>query len=84
MPDLLAELEWRGLVHHATRDLHAHLAAGGRTVYCGFDPTAPSLHLGHLVQILTLRRFVTSLSPDDERALRAALDVEPTGTAHTG
>ena len=57
MPDLLAELEWRGLVHHATRDLHAHLAAGRRTVYCGFDPTAPSLQLGNLMPVMLLRHF---------------------------
>jgi len=55
MPDLVAELEWRGLVHHATRDLHAHLAAGRRTVYCGFDPTAPSLQLGNLMPIMLLK-----------------------------
>ena len=57
MPDLLVELEWRGLVHHATRDLHAHLAAGRRTVYCGFDPTAPSLQLGNLMPVMLLRHF---------------------------
>jgi len=57
MPDLLAELEWRGLVHHATRDLRAHLAAGRRTVYCGFDPTAPSLQLGNLMPVMLLRHF---------------------------
>jgi tyrosyl-tRNA synthetase len=33
------------------------LAAGPVTLYCGFDPTAPSLHVGHLVQVLTVRRF---------------------------
>jgi len=57
MPDLLAELEWRGFIHHATRDLAAHLAAGRRTVYCGFDPTAPSLQLGNLMPIMLLRHF---------------------------
>jgi tyrosyl-tRNA synthetase len=57
MPDLVAELEWRGLVHHATRDLHAHLAAGRRTAYCGFDPTAPSLQLGNLMPIMLLKHF---------------------------
>ena len=57
MSDLVAELEWRGLVHHATRDLHAHLAAGRRTVYCGFDPTAPSLQLGNLMPVMLLRHF---------------------------
>src|SRR5437588_12915069 len=57
MPDLLAEVAWRGLVHHATRDLRAHLAAGRRTVYCGFDPTAPSLQLGNLMPVMLLRHF---------------------------
>src|SRR3989440_12164242 len=57
MPDVFAELEWRGFIHHATRDLAAHLAAGQRTLYCGFDPTAPSLQLGNLMPIMLLRHF---------------------------
>ena len=57
MPDLLAELEWRGFVHQHTRELGAHLAAGRRTLYCGFDPTAPSLQLGNLMPIMLLRQF---------------------------
>src|SRR5947209_12602306 len=57
MSDLVAELEWRGFVHHATRDLAAHLAAGRRTLYCGFDPTTPSLQLGNLMPIMLLRHF---------------------------
>src|SRR5213594_2926184 len=57
MSDLLAELEWRGFIHHATRDLAAHLAAGRRTLYCGFDPTAPSFQLGNLMPIMLLRHF---------------------------
>ena len=53
------ELVWRGLVHVSTdqaalRDL---LAAPPITYYCGFDPTAPSLHLGNLVQLLVMRRL---------------------------
>src|SRR6476660_6330395 len=56
---ILDELEWRGLVAQSTdRDaLAAELAAGIVTVYSGFDPTAASLHAGHLVPLLTLRRF---------------------------
>ncbi|TAK71213.1 MAG: tyrosine--tRNA ligase [Actinomycetota bacterium] len=56
---MLAELHWRDLVAQSTdrEALAAELAAGPVTVYCGFDPTAPSLHLGNLAQILTLRRF---------------------------
>src|SRR5438094_8255734 len=57
MPDLLAELKWRGFVHQQTRELDAHLAAGRRTLYCGFDPTAPSLQLGNLMPIMLLRQF---------------------------
>ncbi len=56
---ILDELEWRGLIAQSTdRDaLAAALAAGPVTVYSGFDPTAPSLHAGHLIPLLTLRRF---------------------------
>lgn len=57
MSDLFAELEWRGFVQEATRGLAAHLAGGGRTLYCGFDPTAPSLQLGNLVPLMLLRQF---------------------------
>lgn len=57
--DILGELDWRGLIAQSTdRDaLASDLAAGPVTVYSGFDPTAPSLHAGHLVPLLTLRRF---------------------------
>jgi tyrosyl-tRNA synthetase len=57
--NILDELEWRGLIAQST-DLDAlrrDLADGVLTMYAGFDPTAPSLHAGHLVQLLTLRRF---------------------------
>ncbi|OJV59459.1 MAG: tyrosine--tRNA ligase [Cellulomonas sp. 73-145] len=59
MTSVLDELTWRGLVAQTTdRDaLGAALAAGPVAVYCGFDPTAPSLHIGNLVQILTIRRL---------------------------
>ncbi len=56
---LLDDLEWRGLVAHST-DLDAlRTALGEQSVrfYVGFDPTAPSLHLGNLVQIITARRL---------------------------
>lgn len=56
---ILDELNWRGLIAQST-DLDAlagQLAAGPVTVYSGFDPTAPSLHAGHLVPLLTLRRL---------------------------
>ena len=53
------ELVWRGLVHVSTDQeaLRALLAGDPITYYCGFDPTAPSLHLGNLVQLLTMRRL---------------------------
>ncbi len=56
---ILNELGWRGLVAQST-DLDAladELRRGPMTVYAGFDPTAPSLHVGHLVPLLVLRRF---------------------------
>jgi tyrosyl-tRNA synthetase len=58
-PNLLDDLEWRGLVAHSTdRDaLRAALTEGPVRYYVGFDPTAPSLHMGNLVQILTARRL---------------------------
>lgn len=56
---ILDELAWRGLIAQSTDldVLSEHLAAGPVTVYSGFDPTGPSLHAGHLVPLLTLRRF---------------------------
>ncbi|MCW2727014.1 MAG: Tyrosine--tRNA ligase [Frankiales bacterium] len=59
MNDILGELSWRGLIAQTT-DLDAlrrDLAAGPLTLYCGFDPTAESLHVGNLMPLLTLRRF---------------------------
>ena len=58
-PDLWSELEWRGLVHVSTNvdELRALLAGDPITYYCGFDPTAPSLHLGNLVQLILMRRL---------------------------
>jgi tyrosyl-tRNA synthetase len=56
---ILDELTWRGLIAQSTDldELRRECDAGPLTLYCGFDPTAPSLHLGNLVQILILRRF---------------------------
>ena len=57
--DVIDDLAWRGLIALST-DLDAlreELAKGPITYYCGFDPTAPSLHFGNLVQIITLRRL---------------------------
>nr|WP_208380841.1 tyrosine--tRNA ligase [Frigoribacterium endophyticum] len=57
--DVWEELQWRGLVHVSTdaEALKALLAGPPITYYCGFDPTAPSLHLGNLVQLLLMRRL---------------------------
>ncbi|MYS22384.1 tyrosyl-tRNA synthetase [Streptomyces sp. DvalAA-14] len=59
MTDIVDELQWRGLIAVSTDEdaLRKAFADGPVTVYVGFDPTAPSLHLGNLVQILTVRRL---------------------------
>ncbi len=59
MTDILEDLRWRGLIAQSTDEiaLRDAVAAGPVTLYCGFDPTAPSLHIGNLVQILTVRRL---------------------------
>lgn len=56
---LIADLQARALIAQMTGDgeLEKHLASGSRTLYSGFDPTADSLHIGHLVPLLVLRRF---------------------------
>lgn len=58
-PNLLDDLEWRGLLANSTDldALRAELTEGPVKFYVGFDPTAPSLHLGNLVQILTAKRL---------------------------
>jgi tyrosyl-tRNA synthetase len=58
-PNLLDDLEWRGLLANSTDldALRAELSEGPVKFYVGFDPTAPSLHLGNLVQILTAKRL---------------------------
>lgn len=57
--DVLADLEARNLIAQTTDidELRKALQAGSITFYCGFDPTAPALHLGNLAQIITMRRF---------------------------
>jgi tyrosyl-tRNA synthetase len=55
---ILDELDWRGLIHQSTdrSSLGEHLSKS-QVVYAGFDPTAPSLHCGHLLPLMMLRRF---------------------------
>ena len=59
MKDIVAELKWRGLIYQTTADdeLASWLSDQMRTLYIGFDPTADSLHVGSLLQLLLLRRF---------------------------
>jgi len=54
MTPLLDELRWRGLLQDATQGVEEHLAEGPRVGYIGFDPTAPSLHVGSLLVIMGL------------------------------
>ena len=57
--DIYRELCWRGLIHQVTdaEYLASWLAEGSRVLYAGFDPTADSLHVGHFLPLMTLRRF---------------------------
>ena len=57
--NLVQDLKARGLIAQMTGDgtLESHLAQQSRTLYCGFDPTADSLHIGSLVPLLALKRF---------------------------
>ena len=59
MDDIIDELSWRGLLAVSTDidELRQALNSGRVTIYCGFDPTAPGLHIGNLVQLVTLRRL---------------------------
>jgi tyrosyl-tRNA synthetase len=57
--DILEEMQWRGLVAQTTDEqgLRGAFAEGPVTFYCGFDPTAPSLHIGNLVQLILMRHL---------------------------
>lgn len=54
MSNLLDELYWRGLLHQRTDGLNEALERGRISAYCGFDPTAPSMHVGNLVPVMGL------------------------------
>ncbi len=55
--DFIEELEWRGMLHQLTPGIQEELAKGKKTGYIGFDPTAPSLTIGNLVQLQLLKIF---------------------------
>ncbi|HYR09666.1 MAG TPA: hypothetical protein VEQ60_17965, partial [Longimicrobium sp.] len=55
--DFFDDLEARGLIHGASEGAREALAAGSLTVYIGFDPTGPTLHVGHLLPVLVLARL---------------------------
>jgi tyrosyl-tRNA synthetase len=57
--NILDELRWRGLVYQVSNEekLREYLSVPGRRMYCGFDPSAKSLHIGNLVPLLSLLRF---------------------------
>ena len=60
--NILDELQWRGLVHQCSDEagLRELLSNGSVTLYCGFDPTADSLHVGNLLPMLQLMRFAAA------------------------
>ncbi|HSI74441.1 MAG TPA: tyrosine--tRNA ligase [Lunatimonas sp.] len=57
MTDFIAELKWRGMLQDMTPGLADHLKSGMGAAYLGFDPTADSLHIGHMVGVMTLVHF---------------------------
>ncbi len=57
MNSFIQELRWRGMLQDMTPDLEEHLSKGMAAAYLGFDPTANSLHIGHLVGVMTLLHF---------------------------
>lgn len=55
--NFIAELKWRGMIHDVMPDTEEHLLEKMRAAYVGIDPTADSLHIGHLVSVMMLRHF---------------------------
>ena len=55
--NFVAELKWRGMLHDAMPGTEDHLLSGMQAAYVGIDPTADSLHIGHLVGVMMLRHF---------------------------
>ena len=71
MMNLLDEYRARDLLQDATEGVSEHLLEAPRTIYIGFDPTAPSLHLGSLVPIMGLRNPSDYLLPPVAESARA-------------
>ncbi|WP_111669516.1 tyrosine--tRNA ligase [Algoriphagus litoralis] len=57
MTSFIEELKWRGMLQDMTPEIEEHLTKGMASAYLGFDPTADSLHIGHLVGVMTLLHF---------------------------
>lgn len=57
MNNFIEELRWRGMLQDMTPEIEEHLNKGMSSAYLGFDPTADSLHIGHLVGVMTLLHF---------------------------
>jgi tyrosyl-tRNA synthetase len=57
MNSFIEELRWRGMLQDMTPEINEHLTKGMASAYLGFDPTADSLHIGHLVGVMTLLHF---------------------------
>ncbi len=74
--NILDDMNWRGLVYDASEGVAEHLAASGVTFYIGFDPTAKSLHVGSLLQILNMARL--------QRAGHTPIALAGTGTGLIG
>ncbi|HLT51183.1 MAG TPA: hypothetical protein VKZ93_04460, partial [Arenibacter sp.] len=55
--NFVEELKWRGMLHDAMPGTGEHLSTGMQSAYVGIDPTADSLHIGHLVGVMMLRHF---------------------------
>jgi len=58
--DFFEEVNWRQMVHDVMPGLQEHLNEAMRSAYIGFDPTADSLHIGHLVGVMLLKHFQLS------------------------
>ena len=55
--NFVQELKWRGMLHDVMPGTEEHLLTGMQAAYVGIDPTADSLHIGHLVSVMMLRHF---------------------------